>query len=64
MLWLVRKIGPALHDGLGGINTTAIRDAFELFGVPPGARPMMFERVMAYCAGLTDDGRRKAEADG
>lgn len=56
MLWLVRKIGPAIFDGLGGINTQAIMDGFDLFDIDRAARPVLFERILAYC--MTVNGER------
>jgi hypothetical protein len=46
--WFVRKVGPGLVDGFGGVSLRNLESAFRIYGVPEGDRIWMTEKIMAF----------------
>lgn len=46
-LFLYGRINPRLFDGWGGINSQAIIQVFDLYGVPRGERPFLDDKFLA-----------------
>lgn len=60
--WLLERVWPQLWNGMGGVQPDALRHAFEVYGVPPGQKPVLndfFNIVIFTAREATDRSRRK-----
>lgn len=59
---LFQRILPGLPNGMGGLNLAAIMTVMDLYQVPQGQRPIIFDKCLVMISLLRENSDRRADA--